>query len=82
MGLQYALSVLRYIRGVREHCLELGLEGQRILTNFYHIAEDGIKIHKRPNTLLMRSLYGVSVHRRTGRRNTNKELRVRTMLSR
>lgn len=24
---------------VREHCLELGLEGQRILTNFYHIAE-------------------------------------------
>jgi len=27
------------IYGVREHCLELGLEGQRILTNFYHIAE-------------------------------------------
>ncbi|HAX93305.1 MAG TPA: hypothetical protein DCY25_05035 [Bacteroidales bacterium] len=25
--------------GVREHCLELGLEGQRMLTNFYHIAE-------------------------------------------
>jgi len=25
--------------GVREHCLKLGLEGQRTLTNFYHIAE-------------------------------------------
>jgi exodeoxyribonuclease V beta subunit len=24
---------------VREHCLEMGLEGQRILTNLYHIAE-------------------------------------------
>ena len=25
--------------GVREHCLKLGLEGQRTLTNFYHISE-------------------------------------------